>query len=97
MGVFDEEENRLFRNTDTNGRFHSDWCSMIYPRLKLAAGLLRDDGVIFVSIGDHEVANMRKICEEIFGTQNFIAQLVWERAYSPKNDARFISNSHDYV
>ncbi|RKJ78126.1 site-specific DNA-methyltransferase [Pyramidobacter sp. CG50-2] len=97
MGVFDEEDNRLFRNTDTNGRFHSDWCSMIYPRLKLAASLLRDDGVIFISIDDHEVANMRKICEEIFGAQNFVAQLVWERAYSPKNDARFISNSHDYV
>ena len=96
-GLFDDEGNRMFKNTDTNGRFHSDWCSMIYSRLLLARNLLTDDGVIFISIDDNEVENLRKICDEVFGAGNFIAQLIWERAFSPKNDARFISNSHDYV
>ncbi len=96
-GVYDEDGERLFRNTETNGRFHSDWCSMIYPRLVLARNLLRDDGVIFISIDDNEVVQLRKICDEVFGVSNFIAELVWERAYSPKNDAKYISNSHDYV
>ncbi len=97
LGTYDEEENRLFRNTDTNGRFHSDWCSMIYSRLLLARNLLKDDGVIFISIDDHEQDNLKKCCDEAFGAKNFIAQLVWERAYAPKNDAKYISNSHDYV
>ena len=97
VGVYDEDGERLFRNTETNGRFHSDWCSMIYPRLVLARNLLRDDGVIFISIDDGEVAQLRKICDEVFGESNFVAQLVWERAYAPKNDAKFISNSHDYI
>jgi adenine-specific DNA-methyltransferase len=93
----DEEGNRLVVNTDSNGRFHSDWLTMIYPRLKLARNLLAEDGVIFISIDDNEVAQLRKMCDEVFGEGNFIAQLVWERAYSPKNDAKYISNSHDYV
>ncbi len=93
----DEEGNRLVANTDTNGRFHSDWLSMMYPRLRLAKNLLRDDGVIFISIDDGEVTQLRKMCDEVFGEGNFVAQLVWERAFSPKNDARYISNSHDYV
>ncbi len=93
----DEEGNRLTANTESNGRFHSDWLSMIYPRLKLARNLLRDDGVIFISIDDGEVAQLRKMCDEVFGEGNFLAQLVWERAFSPKNDAKYISNSHDYV
>ncbi len=97
MGMYDEDENRLFKNTDTNGRFHSDWCSMIYSRLMLARNLLTEDGVIFISIDDNEQENLKKCCDEVFGGQNFVAQLVWERAYAPKNDARFISNSHDYV
>ena len=97
MGMYDEDENRLFKNTDTNGRFHSDWCSMIYSRLLLARNLLTDDGVIFISIDDNEQENLKKCCDEVFGGPNFVAQLVWERAYAPKNDARFISNSHDYV
>ena len=97
MGMYDEDDNRLFKNTDTNGRFHSDWCSMIYSRLMLARNLLTDDGVIFISIDDNEQENLKKCCDEVFGGQNFVAQLVWERAFSPKNDARFISNSHDYV
>ena len=97
ISELDEDGNRMFKNTDTNGRFHSDWCSMIYSRLMLARNLLSDDGVIFISIDDNEQANLKKCCDEIFGTQNFVAQLIWERAYAPKNDAKFISNSHDYV
>ncbi|NLI91951.1 MAG: site-specific DNA-methyltransferase [Peptococcaceae bacterium] len=96
-GVYDEDGDRLFRNTESNGRFHSDWCSMMYPRLVLARNLLRDDGVIFISIDDNEVDNLRKMCNEVLGEANFVAQLVWERAYAPKNDAKYISNSHDYV
>ncbi len=84
-------------NPETNGRFHSDWCSMMYPRLKLAGELLADDGVIFISIDDNEDKNLRELCDEIYGETNFVAQLIWERAYSPKNDAKFVSNSHDYV
>ena len=96
-GQFDEQGNRLVTNTESNGRFHTDWLNMIYPRLKVARDLLTDDGVIFISIDDHEVENLRKVCDEVFGECNFIATLVWERAYSPKNDAKYISNSHDYV
>nr|WP_296187919.1 site-specific DNA-methyltransferase [uncultured Prevotella sp.] len=96
-GQFDEQGNRMFTNAESNGRFHTDWLNMIYPRLKVARDLLTDDGVIFISIDDNEVENLRKICDEVFGEQNFIATLVWERAYSPKNDAKFISNSHDYI
>lgn len=69
----------------------------MYPRLQLARNLLTDDGVIFISIDDNEVHNLRKICDEVFGEENFVSQLIWERAYSPKNDAKYISNSHDYV
>ena len=96
-GQLDDDGNRLVKNFDSNGRFHTDWLNMIYPRLRLAKDFLSDDGVIFVSIDDNENENLKKCCDEVFGSQNFIAQLVWERAYAPKNDARFISNSHDYV
>ena len=96
-GQFDEQGNRLVTNTESNGRFHTDWLNMIYPRLKVARDLLTEDGVIFISIDDNEVENLRKVYDEIFGESNFIATLVWERAYSPKNDAKYISNSHDYV
>jgi len=84
-------------NPENMGRFHTTWLNMMYPRLRLAANLLRDDGVIFVSIDDNEVRNLRMLCDEVFGEENFVAQLIWERAYSPKNDAKYISNSHDYV
>ncbi len=97
IGLTDEDGNRMFKNTDSNGRFHYDWCSMMYPRLILARNLLSDDGVIFISIDDNEQENLKKICYEVFGEKNFIGQLVWERAYSPKNDAKKISNSHDYI
>lgn len=96
-GQFDEQGNRLVTNTESNGRFHTDWLNMIYPRLKVARDFLTEDGVIFISIDDNEVENLRKVCDEIFGESNFIATLVWERAYSPKNDAKYISNSHEYV
>ena len=96
-GQFDDEGNRLVKNLDSNGRFHTDWLNMIYPRLKLAKDLMTDDGIIFISIDDYEQENMKKLCDEVFGDSNFVAQLVWQRAFSPKNDAKYISNSHDYV
>lgn len=96
-GNVDELGNRYRKNTENNGRFHSDWCSMMYSRLMVARSLLTEDGVIFISIDDNEQRNLKNICDEIFGSSNFIAQLIWERAYSPKNDAKYISNSHDYV
>lgn len=96
MGMYDEDENRLFKNTDTNGRFHSDWCSMIYSRLMLARNLLTDDGVIFVSIDDNEQENLKKICDEVFGGHNFIAQIVWQKRTSP-DARRIISAGHEYV
>lgn len=86
-GSFDEEGNRLFKNTDTNGRFHSDWCSMIYPRLILARNLLADDGVIFISIDDNEQANLKKICNEIFGEKNFIGEII-RKTKSITNDIK---------
>ena len=99
--MFDEDGNMILQNyevnSESNGRFHTDWLNMIYPRLKVARDLLTEDGVIFISIDDNEVENLRKVCDEVFGERNFIAQLIWERAFSPKNDARFVSNSHDYV
>ena len=96
-GEFDEDGNRMFKNTDSNGRFHSDWCSMIYSRLVLSRNLLSDDGVIFISIDDHEQNNMKAMCNEIFGEGNFLAQIVWERAYSPINLMKHFSPSHDYL
>ena len=96
-GQFDEQGNRMFTNAESNGRFHTDWLNMIYPRLKVARDLLTDDGVISISIDDNEVENLRKVCDEVFGEQNFIATLIWERAFAPKNDAKFISSSHDYI
>lgn len=97
IGLFDEDENRLLKNTETNGRFHSDWCSMLYPRLKLAHNLLSEDGVIFISIDDNEVDSLKKICNEIFGESNFVACIVWERSFSPVNLKKHFSESHDYV
>ena len=96
-GNVDDLGNRYRKNTETNGRFHSDWCSMMYSRLMVARSLLTEDGVIFISIDDNEQRNLKNICDEIFGASNFVAQLIWERAFSPKNDAKYISNSHDYV
>ena len=91
----DDLGNRMVVNTDTNGRFHSDWLSMIYPRLRLARNLLRDDGVIFISVDDVEIANLQKVCNEVFGEENRITQMIWEGAF--KNDARHIGISHEYI
>lgn len=98
-GAFDEEGNQLIdpmqRNAESNGRFHTDWLNMIYPRLKVARDLLSDDGVVFISIDDNEVENLRKICDEIFGVNNFVAEMIWEGAY--KNAAQRIGVNHEYV
>jgi len=93
----DEQGSRLVANTEANGRFHSDWLSMIYPRLRLAKNLLKDDGVIFVSIDDNEVDNLRKACSEVFGEDNFVAQIIWQKVFAPKNSARWFSEDHDYI
>ena len=87
-GQEDEEGNRLVANTESNGRFHTDWLNMIYPRLKVAKDLLSEDGVIFISIDEHESHNLRKICDEIFGISNFISQIVWEKRYTRSNNAK---------
>ncbi len=96
-GQVDSEGNRLVQNLESNGRFHSDWLSMMYPRLRLARNLLKDDGVIFISIDDNEVHNLRKICDEVFGEGNFVANIVWQKKYGPANDAKYISQTHEYV
>ena len=97
MGMYDEDKNRLFKNTDSNGRFHSDWCSMIYSRLLLARNLLTEDGVIFISIDDNEQENLKKCCDEVFGACNFIAQIAWEKVHTRKNSAINFSSSHEYI
>lgn len=94
-GEWSEEGDRLFKNTDSNGRFHSDWCSMIYSRLMLARNLLTDDGVIFISIDENEVNTLKAICDEVFGASNFIAELIWSSGR--KNDSKYISVSHEYI
>ena len=96
-GQLGEEGQKLSTNSEMGGRYHSDWLSMMYPRLKLARNLLTDDGVIFISIDDNEQENLKKICNEIFGEENFIAQVIWERAYSPVNLKKHFSESHDYI
>lgn len=93
----DEDGYRLVANTESNGRFHSDWLSMMYPRLKLARNLLKDDGVIFISIDDGESDNVRKLCDEVFGKVNFLAQIVWQKIHSTKNDAKYYSDTHEYL
>lgn len=93
----DERGGRLVSNPDTNGRYHSDWLSMMYPRLKIARSLLKQDGAIFISIDDHEVDNLREICDEIFGPRNFVAQIIWQKVFSPKNSAQWFSEDHDYI
>ena len=96
-GQYDEDGNRMAQNTESNGRFHTDWLNMIYPRLRLSKDLLSDDGVIFISIDDNEVDNLRKICDEVFGSQNYVGTVIWERAFAPKNDAKYFSASHDFI
>ena len=97
LGMIDEESGeRLFKNTDSNGRFHSEWCSMIYPRLMLARSLMSEDGAIFISIDDHEQDSLRKICDEVFGRCNFVGQFIWQRRTSP-DMRKLVSTAHDYI
>lgn len=96
-GVYDDDGNRMFKNTDTNGRFHSDWCSMIYSRLLLARNLLTDDGVIFISIDDNEYSTLKDLCDEIFGAEGFLATFVWKRRASSQMDKSKCSTDHEYV
>lgn len=84
-------------NPETMGRYHTNWLNMMYPRLRLAANLLRDDGVIFISIDDGEQGNMRRLCDEVFGEENFMAQIIWQKVYSPRMDVQGFSTSHDYI
>lgn len=100
-GLFDEEGNQTIdpmqRNTESNGRFHTDWLNMIYPRLKVARDLLSDDGVIFISIDDNEVANLKKICNEIFGESNFVANIIWKHTQQSKNDELHFSRQYNHT
>lgn len=96
-GQFDDEGNRLVSNPESNGRFHTDWLNMLYPRLRIAKDLLRDDGVIFISINDCEVENLKKICDEIFGYGNFIASLIWQQRKGGGNDSKYIAVDHEYI
>lgn len=96
---FDEEGNINYKRTNSmsEARYHSDWCSMIYSRLLIARNYLSEDGVIYISIDDNELSNMLKICDEVFGASNFVANIIWQKKYSPQNDARWFSVSHDYI
>ena len=96
-GQYDEEGNRLVTNTESNGRFHTDWLNMIYPRLKIAKDLLADDGVVFISIDDSEQGNLKKICDDIFGECNFVNTVIWEKRYSPQNAVQWFSENHDFI
>lgn len=96
-GQKDSEGRKFGTNAETSGRYHTNWLNMMYPRLKLARNLLRDDGVIFISIDDNEVANLRKLCDEIFGEENFVANVIWQKKYTRSNDAKWFSDNHDHI
>ena len=96
-GQQDDDGNRLTSNAETSGRYHSDWLSMMYPRLFTAKHLLCEDGLIFVSIDDHEVHNLRMLMNEVFGEENFVSNIIWQKKYTRSNDARWFSNNHDYI
>lgn len=95
-GEYDEDGNRMFKNTDSNGRFHSDWCSMIYSRLLVAKNLLREDGVIVISMDDSEIDALKNICNEIFGEKNLVSEIPWQSRASIQNDTDFSVN-HEYI
>ena len=96
-GQVDEEGRRISTNSESDGRYHSNWLNMMYPRLKLARNLLKEDGVIFISIDDNEFDNLKKLCDEILGEDNFVANIIWEKKFAPQNDAKWYSPNHDYV
>jgi adenine-specific DNA-methyltransferase len=96
-GQVDSTGNKISSNTEASGRFHTDWLNMMYPRLKLARTLLQDDGSVFISIDDNEFDNLRRLCDEIFGPENFVATVIWQKVFSPKNTASYFSEDHDYI
>lgn len=96
-GVYSADGERLFKNTDSNGRFHSDWCCMLYSRLMLARNLLSEDGAIFISINDVEASNLNKMCAEVFGAQNYVATLIWQQRKGGGNDSRYVAVDHEYI
>lgn len=96
-GQIDADGNKITTNSESNGRYHTDWLNMIYPRLRLARNLLTDDGVIFISIDDNEQANLKKVCDEVFGESNFVNNVIWQKKYSPQNDAKWLSDNHDFI
>ena len=96
-GQKDEYNQKLVANPETSGRYHSDWLTMMYPRLKLARNLLTEDGVIFISIDDNELHNLRKLCDNVFGEENFVGNVIWHKKYSVENDSKYFSTSHDHI
>lgn len=96
-GQLDEQGNKLSTNSDSDGRYHSNWLNMMYPRLRLARNLLKDDGVIFISLDDTEIQGLKLMCNEIFGEDNFVANIIWEKKFSPQNDAKWLSDNHDHI
>ena len=96
-GQKDSEGRKFSTNTESEGRYHSNWLNMMYPRLYLARNLLREDGVIFISIDDNEQDNLKKLCNEIFGEENFVAHIIWQKKYAPQNDAKYFSDSHEHI
>src|SRR5699024_10363980 len=96
-GQIDGEGKKISSNPEYSGRYHTDWLNMMYPRLKLARELLREDGVIFISVDDNEIANLRKLCDKIFGEENFLANIIWEKVHTRKNSTKTFSTSHDYI
>lgn len=96
-GQVDEQGRKFSTNTEADGRFHSKWLNMMYSRLYLARNLLRDDGVLFVTIDNAEVDNLKRVCHEIFGEENYVATVVWQKKVSPANDAQWFSSDHDYI
>lgn len=97
IGLIDDEGNKISTESETVGRKHTNWLNMMYSRLLLARDFLTDDGVIFISIDDNEQANLKKICDEIFGEDNFVADIIWEKVHTRKNSAKYFSESHDYI
>ena len=96
-GQVDSEGRKFSTNSETDGRFHSKWLNMMYPRLYLARNLLSEDGTLFISIDDHEYPNLKMLCDQVFGEENFVANIIWQKVFSPKNTAQYFSDDHEYV
>ena len=96
-GQLDSEGNATSTNSESDGRYHTNWLNMMYPRLRLARNLLKENGVLFISIDDNEVNNLRKLCDEIFGEDNFVSNVIWQKKFSRSNDATYFSTMHDHI